>query len=1148
MKIITKKPEKKRNKVKHITIITIIFIIIILLLILFIKRDLLFNNENYLYIAAVGPMTGEDKSHGREMVKGINFYINQINKKGGINGRKFQLIVFDDKNDIYLARKKALEIAECKKNILAVIGHYKSDTSFQGGLVYRITEIPAITASATNDRVTFWNDWYYRVIFNNSSQGVFLANYIKKVFNEDIVHVIYDQDVYGATLARAFKSSFLKLGGKEFSWSFDKRDKNIDNIIKQIADEVIAKQKEHKGLIFISTHQKEAVELIVALKRKKNKATIIGSDALGENIFADRFNKYPEEKITPGYFSQGIYATSPIIFDVADEKAQQFRNEFVKKYNKESGWTAATYYEATYVAIQAIKNANIEGQPNTIIQDRKKIKQALSMLDSEDNSIDSITGNVYFDTDGNVVKPLVIGYFHNKNFISAMTQLKPVNLSERMYYIENDIKEKHLLQVNDQYMYKTNVVYTGAELNEISEIDKKNYEYTLDFTLWFRYIGEFDPKKIEFLNSVKPIELNTPSYEEKNDLFSYCLFNVKGRFKADFLTIRPLFGQHILGFSFCHKDMLLNNLVFVTDIAGMGLNLGNSLINKLRKKQIIKPVYGLTIVDGWLFQNIEKKLAQGKPKFINQQKDVVQYSRFNYGVLIKSDSFSFRRLISDTIAWYVFTVCFYLLIFLLFVGKLINKPLKILLFIRIILICLILLSLEVYILDFFGNKLIQNSLGNIVKFFDILWWYIPAIILCRSIEKFIWIPIERKTNHQIPQLVRRIVSFIIYTLAYFGIVAYTFDQKLTGLLATSGLIAMIIGMAIQINISNIFSGIALNLEQPFRVGDWVKIGQYSEGIVVDVNWRATRIKTGQNYICSIPNSMVAETIVHNYHYPDDIYSLPTHVYVDSIHSPDRIQKILYDSAIAADGVLDEPELVVRFKGVTQWAADYLINPSYRDYGKRFFYSEALWKSIWKNLELAGIKFALQSHDIRFSTKDIKEHKDHDPYTFIKKIKLFDTLTDESKIIISKQMKLCHYSSGALIVKQGELKDSLLIIAEGVISVRIKFDEVSDSSYGIEIARKSVKEIIGEMALITGKPRSCSIISLTESTLFEISKHDMIPLIHSHPEIAEKLNTIIYRREIKTGIKKKEHTPQKQEPLSNYSQLIEKIKSFFDMIF
>ncbi len=84
-------------------------------------------------------------------------------------------------------------------------------------------------------------------------------------------------------------------------------------------------------------------------------------------------------------------------------------------------------------------------------------------------------------------------------------------------------------------------------------------------------------------------------------------------------------------------------------------------------------------------------------------------------------------------------------------------------------------------------------------------------------------------------------------MSFFGIVAFTFDYPLTGFLATSGLVAGIIGFAARENISNIFSGIALNVERPFRIGDWIEVGD-NKGKVVNMTWRSTRIETSSENV------------------------------------------------------------------------------------------------------------------------------------------------------------------------------------------------------------------------------------------------------------------------------------------------------------
>ena len=97
-----------------------------------------------------------------------------------------------------------------------------------------------------------------------------------------------------------------------------------------------------------------------------------------------------------------------------------------------------------------------------------------------------------------------------------------------------------------------------------------------------------------------------------------------------------------------------------------------------------------------------------------------------------------------------------------------------------------------------------------------------------------------------PKSVQKFTTLFIFLLAIFGIIAFVYDKKITSLLATSGMFAMIIGLAIQMNISNIFSGVAMAMEQPFKPGDWVKVSNYDEGEVIDISWRTTKILTEDN--------------------------------------------------------------------------------------------------------------------------------------------------------------------------------------------------------------------------------------------------------------------------------------------------------------
>jgi potassium-dependent mechanosensitive channel len=220
-------------------------------------------------------------------------------------------------------------------------------------------------------------------------------------------------------------------------------------------------------------------------------------------------------------------------------------------------------------------------------------------------------------------------------------------------------------------------------------------------------------------------------------------------------------------------------------------------------------------------------------------------------------------------------------------------------------------SSEIQFIDTFIESNNITMVKITLSVYDLFWWIVPAVTLTQSIEKFIWLPLEQKTDHKIPTVVRKFLNFIIYMLTFFSIIAFVYDQKITSLLATSGVVAMIIGLAIQVNISNVFSGIAINIERPFRVGDWIKIGSMEEGKVVDITWRTTRLTTRAGIVLSIPNSVASEASIYNYSLPDGIVEMWFTIHIDPSVPPRRVVKVLLDALMSSDGVLTKPEPICK---------------------------------------------------------------------------------------------------------------------------------------------------------------------------------------------------------------------------------------------
>jgi branched-chain amino acid transport system substrate-binding protein len=1066
-----------------------------------------------IYLAFVGPMTGEGAAAGKMMSQAIQLYLKTINKNGGVNGHQVFLDIYDDQNDSKLAREKALEIVKDNRAI-AVIGHWYSSASISGGDIYRQYKIPAMTPGSTNVNVTLNNKWYFRNIFNAKSSGQFLANYVKKVFKENNVSIIHEEAAYGAYLAQIFEETSLRLGSQvKYKWQINSKDPQLDNKLQQIID--ILKIKSDAGVIFLAVQAIEGVKIVKLMKDNDIPNRLIGETSFSEKTFKKSFEKYATERTNPGHYTNDIYVATPLIFDTANEQAQQFKEIYQETYKENTDWAAAYAVDSAIVLLEAIKKTDVSGQPAHFAQEREKIRQFLANLTNIDKAIEGLTGFNYFDENGDALKPVSIGVFRNANIISASTQLQDVRHVNKIINLDEEIEKERVLLIDDKYMYKTNVVYVGMELNEISEIDIKNLTYSLDFYLWFRFQGQLKTKNIEFLNSVDPIELEEPIVEQIGDQTSH-LYRVQGRFKAHYRSHHFAYQKHELSVSFRHKELTRENLIYVTDILGMGLTGEEPLLSKIERAQVLSPSSEWSIQNIWFFQDTIKRSSLGSLKYLNVPGREIEYSRFNAYLKIENNKFSIRGRLDFQTAANLSILSLLILTFLRWGERKSQFIFKYFWVFQINFTFVLLLASEILLLRLFAFEMNNFHLKYIIMIYDILWWITPAHLINLVVKRFLWKPLEDKTGQTVPNVVRLFISVLIYLLAIFGIVAFVYDQALTSLLATSGVLAMIIGLAIQINISNIFSGIVINLERPFRVNDGIKIqiGRvFHEGTVVDITWRTTRLMTQDGYILSIPNSVASEAVIHNYNYTEELCQSILNIKIDYAHPPARVEKILLDATFSTDVVLREPKPTCRFKGFNDWAAEYIIVFYVKDYAKKIICNEAVFKRVWVHLNRAGIVPPIQRQEVQMfqGMKSRRLDEASKPMALLQDMDIFQPLSEEHRKILGEKMRRKLLATGETVVKQGEAGDSMFVVVEGVVSVHVT---IKDGTL-LEVARLGAGNFFGEMALFTGQQRTATIITMTDTVFYEIKKEDIVPLMQEQPEVAQLISKVLTQRQMRT---------------------------------
>ena len=525
-------------------------------------------------IALVAPLSGEEAIAGEEMVHSVQMYLDTVNQKGGINGHPLKLLTFDDRADEKLAKQEAPAIVNSPA--VVVLGHRSSALSEAGGKVYGAAHLPAITGTANTDPVTLNNPYYFRNTYTRSTLNTVLSVYAKLVLKLDTASVI-QYEKYGKKLAQEFEAAFIKSGGTiKRKLTIDTEPKQQEQSIQAIVNELAADP--NPGIVYFSLRgEEEAEKLLVAIKRRGLKLPIMLGQALAREDFAKRFEQYPEERQRPGFFSDGIYATSPLLFDSGGVDAQEFADTYQKRYGKIPSYVGTKYYEAAILATVAIRNANLQVTANSRDSDRQRVYAALKKINNRNVAPLGPTGPLYFNATRNSDQPVRVAQFQKRVFVSAPQQFETIFNPERVN-VQRELQAGTIVQIGNVYFWRQNVVYTGIDITKLNRIDQKSSSFSADFYLWFRYVGDAGLNNIEFPGGSNPLP-QQPLFDPAKPIKSfqtngvnYRLYQVQGEFKNNFDLRDYPFDRQKLTIRLQNLRTPSDRLIYATDTLGLQLS------------------------------------------------------------------------------------------------------------------------------------------------------------------------------------------------------------------------------------------------------------------------------------------------------------------------------------------------------------------------------------------------------------------------------------------------------------------------------------------------------------------------------------------------------------------------------------------------
>jgi small-conductance mechanosensitive channel len=210
---------------------------------------------------------------------------------------------------------------------------------------------------------------------------------------------------------------------------------------------------------------------------------------------------------------------------------------------------------------------------------------------------------------------------------------------------------------------------------------------------------------------------------------------------------------------------------------------------------------------------------------------------------------------------------------------------------------------------------------------------------------------------RLPTLLPVVTVGLAYLVA--GLITFKIsfpEQPMSGLFGAGALTTLVLGLALQPILGNIFAGIVIGLEKPYRINDWIKVGDV-EGRVVSISLRTTHLRTRDSDNLIVPNSRMADDRILNYYYPHPMHLERVLVHVPFTVRPYRVKRTLLAAATGVPGVLEKPTPDVYIRNFDDRAIIYELRVWIEDIGQQpRIHSDVRFK-IWDEFHRARIPFA-----------------------------------------------------------------------------------------------------------------------------------------------------------------------------------------------
>jgi small-conductance mechanosensitive channel len=400
-----------------------------------------------------------------------------------------------------------------------------------------------------------------------------------------------------------------------------------------------------------------------------------------------------------------------------------------------------------------------------------------------------------------------------------------------------------------------------------------------------------------------------------------------------------------------------------------------------------------------------------------------------------------------------------------------------------------------------GSPGLKGEALFLVEGLQVLWWFVFARCLVAIGRSFL---LYRHKLREV-KFATDLLAGLVYLAVSFAVISLVFDIPVTGLVATSGVVAIVLGLALQSTMSDVFSGLALSLERPYQIGDWVALEGDVEGTVVEITWRATHFLTSAQDSVVVPNSLVAKSRITNFSSPLRAHGVNFGISFDISTPPERAIEILEHALLQCPAVLTIPPPGVTTSYLGARAVRYAVSFFVDRYEASSEVRSQVLGVIYRHAEWAGVTLGASNRNPGAGPTSLSPPDGPALVTkLLSRMSIFATLSAAEQEALRAAASRRDFGAGEVVFEEGEVTDSLFLIGAGVVSAT----RAHESGSHREIARLGPGDFVGANVLLARTPRTGTIRAMTRCTLYEIPKSAIAPLFDAHPLFFEHLRKLL----------------------------------------